>query len=1287
MPTKAPLPKSKNALDESEAFFRYCYYGMTSLIFGNEEKGKQAFETIESQNEGHCFDLHDLINNKTKDESLETELEKEMAKWNEQEAGETFKIPPTLAVRRTNVNLSQVRDLLWKREVLHRRRQMEQKLNTLNEHESESTERQHEDMSMPFQARPFVFIKGTEMDSEMVLQMISELLMINKARTDFEFSASIIVNLLKDEEDLSLFDKVERLVSTAPYKTPYSTIAALKYDQPIEEDAQWVDAVMSLATSVKDLLHNYEDFLSSSKIYHLCSTSVDTNLYQQEIEKIREEQATIPTIINVMLDQVCQFIDLNRQPETNERRLLSSQCIHQALSAVKHPKELRIEYDKPQTLDCIFLHHNDEDRARGCGLPTGCIHWIPWSPEGFSSDRIRESFQDINGEQSRSGIFSLQGVLQWILSGLPDRVQEEQKANFKTRRHLEYLNPVVLEQVMRDCDLSDMLRYEVKLQDSQWRGLVYLHDLEHGTNSIPTTFKTPPTLHQFQMDPEKHQGPFYDLMSKGICKKEDFLEEIYPEDVFVKSNDSSCVLTKVSIGIGMAFGFTLVCFKGDLCFSFQGGKQIENGRLSLTYKTQTIVCFGLNTTTTEEQNMEVTFTRADGMVFTILDNGKIKVNKPRHFADSFSVYLDALREGQWLEVFPEGFIVMDQGRSPPKILLKNGGIWTAENIDGFSGNSFTDKSGKRFFHLNETEKVDKEQETWYELEALETTVSDLTEKEGCRITTREDFFMLKEFPDGTESFSLSNGIIIMNNNSESWSFFPGTKLPQMHVSKEKINFEPCPEFKVEVNITDRSISIELPNQTRVLAKQGVVVTSAACRAREKCNTESSDALSNLLDYALSNKEDNTHDVDSCFIEGLLMCDLTQKKCALSHDKELKFYCNGLDENKKSEPRYFDPKWTDPIVLFVSSYGDGFEILSYSKAAYCLKNTPWHFEEICTELYEHDASYMGTFLIPEGSRKHIILRRYCANSQVDEDASFTPVQNSEIALPSLKRPSEIVFNQLMKDDAILPANNAQSFQLSPPVLLFREIIETTLTRDEHKQCSSQIRLPQTDSWTDVRAFHEDPGVKYVQSIMEAKERYHQEQELIKKANEELKKEWRPWTVKTGRFDQCPKVPEAGKLLNYFDTEEGIIALESSIKPPHSQIQGTMSTNKTKASSAGRSICHGVYISNDNEVNKGRQSTELFLSPSNMDFGMVSCGERVYCRLMLTNLTPTPIRFALPVPNPPLTFRAVLGPVAAGMSRVINVTFEAKQEGKHIGEVWIKSELNTLKFTYSATAVKV
>lgn len=203
-------------------------------------------------------------------------------------------------------------------------------------------------------------------------------------------------------------------------------------------------------------------------------------------------------------------------------------------------------------------------------------------------------------------------------------------------------------------------------------------------------------------------------------------------------------------------------------------------------------------------------------------------------------------------------------------------------------------------------------------------------------------------------------------------------------------------------------------------------------------------------------------------------------------------------------------------------------------------------------------------------------------------------------------------------------------------------------------------------------------------MEAKERSLEERERTERAKESLKKQWQPWPVKEGPFDQCPKVPVPGKRLNYFQTEEGLIALESSIDPQR-QRQKITGTNKLKTSSAGSSLCRGVYLQEPNRHNE--EATEITLSPSSIDFGEVICGESVYGKLLLSNLTPTPTRLALPSPNPPLSLHATLGPIAAGMSRVIEVSFKARNEGKQNGEVWIRTELKTLKFTYSAMVVKV
>lgn len=91
---------------------------------------------------------------------------------------------------------------------------------------------------------------------------------------------------------------------SALYGTPYSTITLLRFDQPVEEQQQLVDALFSLATSAKGLLLSYKTFLSNSMIYALDPSPSDDGNYQQDMQKIKEEQATIPRIMNAIPEQV-----------------------------------------------------------------------------------------------------------------------------------------------------------------------------------------------------------------------------------------------------------------------------------------------------------------------------------------------------------------------------------------------------------------------------------------------------------------------------------------------------------------------------------------------------------------------------------------------------------------------------------------------------------------------------------------------------------------------------------------------------------------------------------------------------------------------------------------------------------------------------------------------------------------------------------------------------------------------------------------------------------------------
>lgn len=59
-------------------------------FFENGEKGEEALQTIKGGQLGHCFDFEELINTKTKDESLEMEFEMELSQWKEQNGDLAF---------------------------------------------------------------------------------------------------------------------------------------------------------------------------------------------------------------------------------------------------------------------------------------------------------------------------------------------------------------------------------------------------------------------------------------------------------------------------------------------------------------------------------------------------------------------------------------------------------------------------------------------------------------------------------------------------------------------------------------------------------------------------------------------------------------------------------------------------------------------------------------------------------------------------------------------------------------------------------------------------------------------------------------------------------------------------------------------------------------------------------------------------------------------------------------------------------------------------------------------
>lgn len=420
-------------------------------------------------------------------------------------------------------------------------------------------------------------------------------------------------------------------------------------------------------------------------------------------------------------------------------------------------------------------------------------------------------------------------------------------------------------------------------------------------------------------------------------------------------------------------------------------------------------------------------------------------------------------QANWFEIDPEGCIVMHQDSNPSKILFSHGGLWTPSEIDGIAGGLYTDRNGKRFFHLLEAENKEEE-EAWFALEVLETSCSDLTEQGGHKTITREDLFMSEEFPDGTVSFTVPNGVSIKNQASGNWSITLNPEIPQIYVSKEKVSFEPCPGFSVELNLTEQAFSVSSPNDIKVVAKGGIAVSNAACRGREKGNTVLTDVLQTLLDYTASDESNTPQEAGLYLPEGLLFCDLKQGLCALRHDKEWRSYGQTKDKREEGEDRYFDPKWTDPKVLVISPFGYGFEILSYSKTVQYLTDSSKNSKEICTESYEQNTFYMDTFLIPKGSKRHIILQSYSTNNETYQEETLTQMEASEIALPSLKRPSELISGQVRVQETGVLRPTAESPSRASPVVLFREIIETTLSRDEPNHLNPHDQTQQVNTFT-------------------------------------------------------------------------------------------------------------------------------------------------------------------------------------------------------------------------------
>ncbi|KAG2498338.1 hypothetical protein HYH03_003597 [Edaphochlamys debaryana] len=154
----------------------------------------------------------------------------------------------------------------------------------------------------------------------------------------------------------------------------------------------------------------------------------------------------------------------------------------------------------------------------------------------------------------------------------------------------------------------------------------------------------------------------------------------------------------------------------------------------------------------------------------------------------------------------------------------------------------------------------------------------------------------------------------------------------------------------------------------------------------------------------------------------------------------------------------------------------------------------------------------------------------------------------------------------------------------PVLLYRELLELpplsqeaisnirevllNQTRTEQTQerlYAASVPLPDTrpasvrqadaDVLAAILELRSKPPVNRAKSVAAEVRRRREASEAAAVAREQIarereaalamaaEKEKRPWPIKVGPFDNTPKRPEDGKSLNYFEAEEGLLALEN------------------------------------------------------------------------------------------------------------------------------------------------
>lgn len=228
--------------------------------------------------------------------------------------------------------------------------------------------------------------------------------------------------------------------------------------------------------------------------------------------------------------------------------------------------------------------------------------------------------------------------------------------------------------------------------------------------------------------------------------------------------------------------------------------------------------------------------------------------------------------------------------------------------------------------------------------------------------------------------------------------------------------------------------------------------------------------------------------------------------------------------------------------------------------------------------------------------------------------------------------------------------------------------------------------------------------------EEKERVVREQKEKIKMLEQKRK---PWPKKKSRFDDCPTHPKPGCLLKFFETKEGIMALDTILAHPSNQSHHFHSKPKIRTRDQ---LQPGVYLSRDlpncialedrskKETEKGivmpKQEPEkdfqcfalkstkakgLIIEPNHVHFGTVQIGKTVEENVLLTNRSNKLTRIAFQTSNPCLSISSTYGPLPCGLSRRIHLSFRSMTPLNFIAEIRIKSEYGDSILTCSAKAI--